>query len=75
MPIYVSMTVTLPENIQMDQRTTMMLNGKHVYPAIYEDTNTLVLNGLPQSDMTSFNLEFPSGLKNPTEGPYSYKFP
>ena len=70
------MIVTLPENIQMDQSTaTMKLNGEQVFPTKYEERKTYILNGLSRSDMTFFKLEFPTGLKNPVQGPYDYKYP
>ena len=66
LPSYVTMIVTLPSNIQMDQSTTMKLNGEKVYPKKNEQDKVLILEGLSRSDMTLFKLEFPTGLKNPT---------
>lgn len=53
----------------------MKLNGEQVYPSKNEEDKVLILEGLSRSDMTLFKLEFPTGLKNPLEGPYSYKYP
>ena len=75
LPSYVTMVITLPKNIQMDQSTTMKLNGELVNPTKNIKDNVLILEGLSRSDMTLFKVEFPTGLKNPLEGPYSYKYP
>ena len=62
-------------DVIMDERIAMKLNGVHIDPWINFQTKVITLNGLPQSDLTVFEFEFPTGLKNPLIGPYSYRYP
>ena len=52
----------------------MKINGQTVQPSVNQAAKQFIVQGLPISDQVSFEIDFSSGIFNPTTGPYFYDY-